>query len=107
MRRPFLNTGFAPPASRTLGRERRTVAVAELVASIGLAFCTVIAATAITVGIARADVATNIIDQESTLFAVALLLGLGFIALGGIAAFPHFHLPHFHLPHLPRKTRRG
>lgn len=103
MRKPFENAGFTPPASRTLGRERRTVAVAELVASIGLAVGTAIAATVVTVGIARADVAANIIDQESTLFAVALLLGLGFIALGGFAAFPH--LPH--LPHLPRKTRRG
>jgi hypothetical protein len=100
MRKTVDHAGFTPPAGRTLGRERRIVAVAELVASIGLALGTVIAATVVTVGIARADVATNIIDQESTLFAVALLLGLGFIALGGFAAFPH-------LPHLPRKTRRG
>ena len=96
------STGFTPPLTRKLGRERRTVALAELLASIGLALATVIAATAVTVGIARADVATNIIDNESSFFAVALLLGVAFIAIGGFAA-----LPHFHLPHLPRRTRRG
>jgi len=102
MRRPLENAGFTPPLGRKLGRERRAVAVAELVASIGLAVGTIIAATVVTVGIARADVARNIIDQESSLFAIALLLGLAFVALGGLAA-----LPHFHLPHLPRRTRRG
>jgi heme/copper-type cytochrome/quinol oxidase subunit 3 len=96
------STGFTPPLTRRLGRERRTVALAELVASMGLAVATVIVATAVTVGIARADAATNVIDQESSLFAIALLLGLAFIAIGGLAA-----LPDIHLPHLPRKTRRG
>ncbi|HEY2755888.1 MAG TPA: hypothetical protein VGJ01_09105 [Pseudolabrys sp.] len=96
------STGFTPPLTRRLGRERRTVALAELVASMGLAVATVIAATAVTVGIARADAATNVIDQESSLFAIALLLGLAFIAIGGLAV-----LPDIHLPHLPRKTRRG
>jgi heme/copper-type cytochrome/quinol oxidase subunit 3 len=96
------STGFTPPLTRRLGRERRTVALAELVASMGLAVATVIVATAVTVGIARADAATNVIDQESSLFAIALLLGLAFIAIGGLAV-----LPDIHLPHLPRKTRRG
>jgi hypothetical protein len=96
------STGFTPPLTRRLGFERHAVALAELVASIGLALATVIAATAVTVGIARADVATNIIDNESSFFAVALLLGLAFIAIGGLAV-----LPEIHLPHLPRRTRRG
>jgi hypothetical protein len=102
MRKRTENAGFAPPLTRKLGRERRTVACAELVATLGLALGTIIAATVVTVGIARADVATNVIDQESSLFAIALLLGLAFIAIGGLAV-----LPDIHLPHLPRKTRRG
>ncbi|HEY6832003.1 MAG TPA: hypothetical protein VI251_05875 [Pseudolabrys sp.] len=102
MSKPIENAGFTPPAGRRLGRERRTVAVAELVASIGLALGTIIVVTVLTVGVAKADVATNIIDQESSLFAIALLLGVAFAALGGLAS-----LPHFHFPHLPRKTRRG
>jgi hypothetical protein len=35
---------------------------------------------------ARADVATNVIDNESGVFAVALLLGLLFIGMGGLTA---------------------
>jgi hypothetical protein len=102
MRKRTENAGFTPPLTRKLGRERRTVAFAELVATLGLALGTIIAATVVTVGIARADVATNVIDQESSLFAIALLLGLAFIAIGGLTV-----LSDIHLPHLPRKTRRG
>jgi hypothetical protein len=102
MRKRTEHAGFTPPVTRKLGRERRAVAYAELVATLGLAIGTIIAATVITVGIARADAATNVIDQESSLFAVALLLGLAFIAIGGLAI-----LPEIHLPHLPRRTRRG
>lgn len=54
MHRHFESTGFTPPAGRVLGRERRTVALAELLATIALALGTVIAVTAVSVGIARA-----------------------------------------------------
>ena len=83
--------GFAPPANRALGSEHRTVAVAELVASLALALCTLIAATVVSIGIARADVASNVIDNEGGLFAVALLLGLLFIGMGGLTVLS---LPH-------------
>jgi Na+/pantothenate symporter len=97
MGRPDRNTGFKAPSGRRLGREHRTAALAELVASIVLALCTVIAVTAVTVGIARADVVGNVIDHETSLFAVALMLGLVFIVIGGVSALPHW----------PRKSRRG
>jgi hypothetical protein len=86
MRRPIETTGFLPPAGRKLGRERRTAAIAELVAGIALALGTVIAATVVTVGIARADVAGDVVGHEGSLFAVALVLGLLFIAMGGLTA---------------------
>ena len=87
MRKSFDNTGFHAPIERPLGGERRRVALAELVTSIALALCTIVAATAVTVGIARANVAGNVIDNEGSLFAVSLLLGLIFIAMGGLTMF--------------------
>ena len=42
------------------------------------------AATVVSVGIARANVADNVIDNEGSLFAVALVLGLLFIGMGGL-----------------------
>ena len=84
MRKPIDSTGFTAPAGRALGRERRTVALAELIAIVGLALSTIVAATVVSVGIARADVAGNVIDNEGSVFTVALLLGLIFIAMGGL-----------------------
>jgi uncharacterized membrane protein YuzA (DUF378 family) len=87
-----------PPAERVLGRERRNAAIAELVTTIALALCTILAVTVVTVGIARADVVDNVIDNESSLFAIALLLGLLFIGMGGLTILS---LPH---PHRHKKT---
>jgi hypothetical protein len=91
MRMHIESLGFKPPADRSLGIEHRTAAIAQLVAGIALALCTLIAVTAVSVGIARADVIGNVIDNESSLFAIALLLGLLFIGLGGltILSLPH------------------
>ena len=90
------NAGFTAPTDYTLGNERQTARRAELIATIGIALCTLIAATVVTVGIARADVATNVLDSEGSLFTIALVLGLVFAAMGGLTALT--------LPgHRPRK----
>ena len=83
--------GFTPPIGRALGGERRTAVLAELVAAIGLVLCILVAATVVSIGVARADVAANIIDNEGGLFAIALLLGLLFVGMGGLTALS---LPH-------------
>jgi hypothetical protein len=88
MRKHLESTGFAAPADHALGHERRTVALAELVATAALAFATIVVATVVSVGIARADVAGNVIDHEAGLFALALLLGLLFIGMGGLTILP-------------------
>jgi hypothetical protein len=88
MRDNIKDTGFTAPASRSLGHERRTVAIAALIASAALAISTIVAATVVSVGIARANVADGVIDNEGGLFAVALLLGLIFIGIGGFAILP-------------------
>ena len=84
MRKHIEGTGFTAPTDRALGNERRTVALAELIATAALAFATIVVATVVSVGIARADVAGNVIDNEGSLFALALVLGLLFIGMGGL-----------------------
>jgi hypothetical protein len=96
MRKQIESSGFSAPARHSLGIERRTVALAELVASGALALSTVIAATVVSVGIARADVAGGIIGNEGSLFGIALLLGLLFIGMGGLSMLPD---------HKPKKPR--
>ena len=82
------STGFASPADR-LGTVRGSAAVAQLAASIALVLSILVAATAV----ARADVAANVIDNEGSLFAVALLLGLFFIGIGSLTVLPQPHHP--------------
>ena len=84
MRNTLRGTGFTAPAEHTLGEERRTVALATLIATAGLVLATIVAATIVSVGMARASVASNVIDNEGSLFAVALLLGILFIGMGGL-----------------------
>jgi hypothetical protein len=91
MRKHIQFAGFTSPAGRTLGTERLTTVFAELVATIGLALSVLVAATVVSIEVARADVAANVIDNESGLFAIALLLGLLFIGMGGLTALS---LPH-------------
>jgi hypothetical protein len=88
MRKNIEINGFHAPADRTLGCERRTVAFAELVAGTALALSTMVVATVLSVGAARANVADRVIGHEGSLFGIALLLGLIFIGLGGISALP-------------------
>lgn len=84
MRKEIDSPGFKAP---TPGTERRGLALAELVAVAGLALSTIVAVTVVSAGIAHADVAGNVIDNEGGLFTIALLLGLGFIAMGGVTLF--------------------
>jgi len=81
--------GFRGPADpESPGVESRRVVFAELAAIIGLTIATVIAATAVSVGIARASVVDGVLDNDGGLFTVALLLGLAFLAVGGLSLLP-------------------
>ncbi len=91
MRNSIDGTGFTAPGDLTFGHERGRVAIASLIASAALACATVVVATVVSVGIARANVAGNVIDNEGGLFAIALLLGLLFIGMGGLTVLT---LPH-------------
>ena len=88
MRSPFDSFGFHPPAARALGDERRSAAFAELAATIALALSTVVVAMVVSVGVARANVVDGVIGNEGSLFAIALLLGLLFVGIGGYSILP-------------------
>jgi len=82
------HAGFGAPATRALGEERRTLALAQLIATAALTLGVIVAATVVSVGIARADIGSDVIGNESGVFAVALLLGIVFIAIGGLTISP-------------------
>jgi hypothetical protein len=85
MRKHIESNGFAAPVERALVTERRSRILAELFAIGGLVASTLVAATVISIGVARAQVADGVIDNEGSLFAIALVLGLVFIAIGGFS----------------------
>ena len=85
MRKLVKSTGFAAPQGRTPNGQTRML---ELAAVAGLVVSTVVALTAITVGVAHAGVADGVIDNEGSLFTVALVLGLLFVAIGGLSLLP-------------------
>jgi hypothetical protein len=87
MRKHIDETGFAPPATRTLGQEKNTLAFAELIAAVGLTLGTAVAAIVVSAGIARADVAHAITRHDTGTFVTVLVFGL--LALGfGSFFFP-------------------
>lgn len=85
MRKLVKNTGFAAPHVGPLDGKTRAI---ELAAIGGLVVSTFVALTAITVGVAHAGVADGVIGNEGSLFTVALILGVAFIAIGGLSLLP-------------------
>ncbi|MCW5687488.1 MAG: hypothetical protein KIT76_02965 [Pseudolabrys sp.] len=80
------SAGFRGPASPYgAGVQSRRVVLAELTAIAGLSIATVVAVTAVSVGMARAAVGDGVIGNDGGVFAIALVLGLAFIAIGGFA----------------------
>lgn len=78
--------GFHGPAGpAAAGGQTRRVILAELAAITGLTVATLIAATAVSVGIARASALDGVIDNDGGLFTIALVLGLAFLAVGGLS----------------------
>jgi glycerol uptake facilitator-like aquaporin len=73
--------GFEAPQAATTRR-----APVELIATVLLALSTLVAVTAVSIGIARADVLHARPDAELAPFAIALFVGLLFAAMGGLTA---------------------
>jgi hypothetical protein len=64
----------------------RPVASVELFATVGLALSTIVAVTAVSIGIARADVFGVRADGDASSLAIGLLIGLLLLAMGGLTA---------------------
>ena len=58
----------------------------ELIATVALALLTLVAVTAVSIGIARADVFGARADADAAPFAIALFIGLLLSAMGGLTA---------------------
>lgn len=87
--------GFrGPSVASQAGGESQRVVVAELAAIAGLSIAIIIAATAVSVGIARASVVDGIIDNDGGLFTIALVLGFAFVAIGGLSLLSRDPKPH-------------
>jgi hypothetical protein len=65
------------------GSKHRSTACVELLTTAALAVSTAVAMTAVSIGIARADVAGAVVAGDGTPFAVALCIGLLLSTMGG------------------------
>ena len=74
----------APEARPACARQH--VACVELVTTAALALSTAVAITAVSIGIARADVLGSVANGDSAPFAIALFIGLLLSAMGGLTA---------------------
>jgi hypothetical protein len=88
MREPVEIAGFRPPIDEGPARARRAAALALLATAAGLAASTLVAAAALSIDAARAHAPESVVDNESGLFGLALLLGLFFLAITGLSTSP-------------------
>lgn len=86
MRRTSAEPGFAPPIERPLGSERRGIALAELMATLGLTLAMIVAIGVIGVGIARADVLGVIERHDGSVLRIAVVSALVVAGVGGLTA---------------------
>jgi hypothetical protein len=78
--------GFEQELRQARLRKRRSVAVVELITTASLALSTGVAMTVVSFGIARAGVVGSVVKGDGALFAIALIMGLLFSAMGGLTA---------------------
>jgi hypothetical protein len=67
-------------------RTPKHFALVELVTTAALALSTAVAVTAVSIGIARADVIGTVAKGDGAPFAIALFIGLLLAAMGGLTA---------------------
>jgi hypothetical protein len=64
----------------------RPVASVELITTVALALSTMVAATAVSIGIARAEVFALRADGDSSSLAIGLMIGMLLFGMGGLTA---------------------
>jgi hypothetical protein len=78
--------GFEQELREARLRKRRSIALVELITTASLALSTAVAVTAVSLGIARADVLGSVVKGYGAPFAIALIVGLLLSAMGGLTA---------------------
>jgi hypothetical protein len=87
MSKDFSGRGeLQPTIPQASAPKRRSIAFVELLTTAALALSTAVAVTAVSIGIARADVAGAVINGDGTAFAVALFIGLLVSGMSGLTA---------------------
>jgi len=81
-----LTAGIEQEARAASARKHRSFVCVELLTTAALALSTAVAVTAVSIGIARADVIGAVANGDGAPFAVALLIGSLFAAMGGLTA---------------------
>lgn len=77
--------GFASPVTEGRFSKRRSAGI-ELIATVALAVALVVAATAVSIGVARAQTLSAVGDDDGAPLAIALFLGLLMAGMGGLTA---------------------
>ncbi len=77
--------GFASPISEKSLSRRRSLGV-ELIAMAALVVCLIVAVTAVSIGMARAQALAAVDNSDRAPFAIGLLLGAVMAGMGGLTA---------------------
>lgn len=79
-------TGAKSGHERPTAPKHRSIAFVELITTAALALSTAVAVTAVSIGIARADVGGTVANSDSAPLAIAVFLGLLLSGMGGLTA---------------------
>jgi hypothetical protein len=79
-------TGIEQEHRRACAPRHRSIAFIELIITAALALSTAVAVTAVSIGIARAEVVGTVATGDSVPFAIVLLIGLLLSATGALTA---------------------
>ena len=87
MPRPLTErTGIKHEARHGLAPGHRSIALVELITTVALALSTAVAVTAVSIGIARADVVDAVTKGDGVPLAIALCIALLLATMGGLTA---------------------
>ena len=77
---------FEQASVHTSATKHRSIAFVELMTTAALALSTAVAVTAVSIGIARADVVGAVANGDGAPLAIALFIGLLLSGMGGLTA---------------------
>ena len=85
MPRPLIGrTGIKHEARHGAAPRHRSIALVELITTVALALSTAVAVTAVSIGMARADVVGAMTSGDGTPLAIALCIAFLLAAMGGL-----------------------